>query len=925
MNRERRIVPIIFGILILTGTSGVSFAPMSVSSADAVFTKKIIGYFPEWESGDVAQIDYSSLTHIIYFHIWPNSDGSLDTSAVDFNDLTTIRENAQSAGVKVMVAAGGWGVSNGFGPMAADDNARANFVNNISLFLEENQLDGIDIDWEPIDTETKKINQSILLADLKNALPNKIVTVAVNAERIDLFPSSADDVDWVNLMAYDMNWRQGEHSNFDDSVAALERYVGIGIPEEKLALGIPFYGRNDQAKAMTYEEIFATCNPAPSENYCNNYFFNGIDLVQQKSQYILNNNYAGVMIWNLGQDTYDASSLLNAINQVLDVPPPEPGPPIANPDNYSVQAQSVLNVGAPGVLLNDIEPDGGTMTAHLVSLPTHGSLNLNPEGDFVYTPDLDFTGIDTFSYFAMDSDGPSNTVEVTIQVNTTPSLIEETSSGYKDRNTVTSVTTSESILGVPNNLYLTSISVNPKIDVSSVTGMNLNWLRLDSQCGALGGSQSEVWWAVGDHSTTDGTVTASLPESAKSMIVSTSRISGINTQSPFGEIISGNENGLYGLCSNGMVSDNYSFDVNIQNQNSMLFGVIGASYEQNGYQHTPGLGFEEVFHKVTKFNDVGLSVVQKPNLPISQTTLDGTFSQLRDWHVIGIEIKPQGSSSVPNNPPIAVINGPTEGIEDAVIVFDGIGSTDQDNDSLTYSWNFGDGASGSGENTSHIYSWGEAFTVTLTVSDGNGGSDSATSVVTIQEVNDAPVAIAGGPYSGTINQEITFDGSNSYDPDNQDGTTLNDQPLQYTWEFDEFSDSGIVTTHSFSSTGEMTVTLTVSDGTLSDVSATTAMINDTTQEVSIQSIDPPSIVKGQSVNVTIYGIGFSTGASVTLANGSGPTPSVSNIIVIDDQTISATITVKNGGPPRESVWDVIVTNPDSSNASLVGGFSVTPN
>ena len=283
MNSVGKIVSIIFGILILTGTLGFQFAPMTIQTAEAVHSKKIIGYFPEWESADVTAINYTKLTHIIYFHIWPNADGTLDTSAVVEEDLNSVILDAHDAGVKVLIAAGGWGVSNGFSPMAADNIARANFVNNIVQLLDNYGLDGVDIDWEPIDTETKKNNQAILLADLKTALPDKLVTVAVNAERLDLNSSSADDIDWVNVMAYDMNWRHGEHSNFDDSVAALEMYVTEGIPEEKLALGIPFYGRNDQAKAIKYEEIVSTCNPLPSENYCDGYFFNGIDLVQQKA------------------------------------------------------------------------------------------------------------------------------------------------------------------------------------------------------------------------------------------------------------------------------------------------------------------------------------------------------------------------------------------------------------------------------------------------------------------------------------------------------------------------------------------------------------------------------------------------------------------------------------------------------------------
>ncbi|UCE38875.1 MAG: hypothetical protein JSW00_06540 [Thermoplasmata archaeon] len=58
--------------------------------------------------------------------------------------------------------------------------------------------------------------------------------------------------------------------------------------------------------------------------------------------------------------------------------------------------------------------------------------------------------------------------------------------------------------------------------------------------------------------------------------------------------------------------------------------------------------------------------------------------------------------------------------------------------------------------------------------------------------------------------------------------------------------------------------------------------------------------------------------------GSGPTPTVSNVVVVDGNTITATVTAKSGGPPRNRVWDVRVTNPDRSSGVLSGGFTVTP-
>ena len=118
-------------------------------------------------------------------------------------------------------------------------------------------------------------------------------------------------------MAYDMNWNNAEHSTYNGCrCSSTKTFMKMQEFQKKnLVLGIPFYGRNDSwTSDIKYSQIVSSCNPAPSENYCNGYFFNGIDLVTQKTQYVLDNGYDGVMIWNLGQDTFDNTSLLNAIN-----------------------------------------------------------------------------------------------------------------------------------------------------------------------------------------------------------------------------------------------------------------------------------------------------------------------------------------------------------------------------------------------------------------------------------------------------------------------------------------------------------------------------------------------------------------------------------------------------------------------------------
>src|SRR6266540_3811392 len=71
--------------------------------------------------------------------------------------------------------------------------------------------------------------------------------------------------------------------------------------------------------------------------------------------------------------------------------------PIANNDTYSVNEDTLLAVGAPGVLANDMNPDGDSMSAVLVNGPTHGTLALNADGSFTYTPEANYNGSDSFS------------------------------------------------------------------------------------------------------------------------------------------------------------------------------------------------------------------------------------------------------------------------------------------------------------------------------------------------------------------------------------------------------------------------------------------------------------------------------------------------------------------------------------------------
>ncbi len=90
--------------------------------------------------------------------------------------------------------------------------------------------------------------------------------------------------------------------------------------------------------------------------------------------------------------------------------------PVASGEAFSVQEDTTLIVPVAGVLANDSDVDGDTLTAILVDDVRHGALILNSDGQFSYTPDADFNGLDTFTYRSYDGNLLSNLVTVSISV-----------------------------------------------------------------------------------------------------------------------------------------------------------------------------------------------------------------------------------------------------------------------------------------------------------------------------------------------------------------------------------------------------------------------------------------------------------------------------------------------------------------------------
>jgi hypothetical protein len=128
-------------------------------------------------------------------------------------------------------------------------------------------------------------------------------------------------------------------------------------------------------------------------------------------------NFAKAGVYNVTGTLYDSAwepdFALASLTGVMNVY----HAPVAVDDAYTTDEDVALTVEAPGVLANDTDPDSPVLTAVLEEGPTHGTLELNANGSFTYTPELNYHGTDSFTYKASDGTHESNIATVTITIN----------------------------------------------------------------------------------------------------------------------------------------------------------------------------------------------------------------------------------------------------------------------------------------------------------------------------------------------------------------------------------------------------------------------------------------------------------------------------------------------------------------------------
>ncbi|MDR0694665.1 MAG: hypothetical protein LBF81_05140 [Prevotellaceae bacterium] len=306
----------------------------------------IVGYLPAWKMPYTPQWD--KITHLCIAFGIVQPDGTIDLSNV--SNHKNIIKTAQDNHVKVLLSIGGGG-SNNFSTALLNTAGRATLVSNLAQLINEWNLDGIDLDYEEWDggadgaSATDLLRREALEQTYKQLREkigeNKLLTAAVTASwdngqwgYYNCFNNTMHQyLDFVSLMTYDetgpwLSSKVGQHAGWDFYTHAIQHWLNNRkLPKEKLVAGVPFYGylfkspgNAGDAEGVAYRDILTRFpnQDAHLKDSIGLLYYNGIETIQRKAKYCLDNELGGIMIWELSQDSSDGDkSLLNIIAKTL--------------------------------------------------------------------------------------------------------------------------------------------------------------------------------------------------------------------------------------------------------------------------------------------------------------------------------------------------------------------------------------------------------------------------------------------------------------------------------------------------------------------------------------------------------------------------------------------------------------------------------
>ncbi|WP_373495515.1 glycosyl hydrolase family 18 protein [Aquiflexum sp.] len=310
------------GIIPITNNS---FFESSINSSN-MKEFRVLGYLPsskDWIAG-AEKIDFSKITDLNLAFINPDEWGNF----AENEGLKFVVKKASQHHVNIYFSIGG-GSPPAHLEKLLEPKHRGKFIDAICAFAQKYEFDGVDVDLE---NDLINENYKDFVSELSTAIQsiNLKMTAALaswNADKIS--DETLSSYDFINIMSYDQTgpWnlnKPGQHSPLkmvEDDFAYFHQKRGI--PAEKLLIGLPFYGYGFGEGApgsMNFGNIVSKFPGSENKNEIHfpvggTLYYNGKELIMQKTEFAMKKDAAGVMIWQLLGDSNGRHSLLKVINE----------------------------------------------------------------------------------------------------------------------------------------------------------------------------------------------------------------------------------------------------------------------------------------------------------------------------------------------------------------------------------------------------------------------------------------------------------------------------------------------------------------------------------------------------------------------------------------------------------------------------------
>ena len=300
-----------------------------ISSFESILAQEkiIIGYLPNYRFKVSRNIDFCKLTHLNICFANPDKKGNFSLTDTLQNVVDYVKLKNPDIKVFISIAGGALQKEQAQTWKKYIDNSkkRPEIIAKIIEFIDLYKFDGVDIDleWRNV---TKGYSPFIL--ELRKALPKDMMLTAAlpgTHRYSNITDEAIHTFDLINLMAYDEkgSWapnQPGQHSSFEFAQKSIHFWKdSVGIPAHKLTLGLPFYAYDftnpKKTKSFTIAEILRQNALNALIDSVGLIYYNGKPTLEKKVKLAATDlELAGVMIWELGQDTTGDISMLNTVH-----------------------------------------------------------------------------------------------------------------------------------------------------------------------------------------------------------------------------------------------------------------------------------------------------------------------------------------------------------------------------------------------------------------------------------------------------------------------------------------------------------------------------------------------------------------------------------------------------------------------------------